>query len=315
MSGILASVGRFDRSTLSLPQRGRVGRQAGVFIAPALTIYLLIIVAPAITTIWISFTEWKGIGDQARYVGLDNYRRLWQDQTFRGSFSRTLLLLVAGGLSVLVCAFVFTMLLREMRSKKLIRAVIFFPNIIPPVALAIGWGVLLAPRNGLLNGFLEAVGLSAATMTWLSPQLFFKSIIAGLVWIYTGFFATILMAGVDRVPAYFYEAADLEGASSRQKFFRVTIPLTWDVLSVCAVLWVITAVKTFEFIYALGGSGTDPSAASWTLPVHMYVIALGNRSPILALGQGSAIAVIMVALVGILVILVRRVMRRAVVEF
>ncbi len=292
-----------------------VRRHAAIFVAPALAVYLLIVIAPSIGTLWISFTKWKGIGDEAEFVGIDNYQQLWRNDTFRGSFGRTLTLLVAGGFVVFVFAFIFTMLLREMRSKKLIRAIVFFPNVVPPVALAIAWGVLLAPRNGLLNGFLELVGLSSQTRTWLGPDLLFRSIIAGLVWIYTGFFVTILMAGVDRIPAYYYEAAELEGASARQKFTRVTIPLTWDVLSVAAVLWVILAIKTFEFIYAFGGSGTDPSASSWTLPVHVYVVALGNRSPILALGQGSAIAVVMVALVGALIFLTRRVMRRAVVEF
>ena len=295
--------------------RGKSGRLAGAFIAPALAIYLLIIVAPAVGTLWISFTKWKGIGDEARWVGIDNYSQLWRNDVFRDSFERTLLVLVAGGMAVFVCGFIFAMLLREMRAKRFIRAVIFFPNVVPPVALAIAWGVLLAPRNGLLNGSLEAVGLSALTRTWLAPDLMFTSIIVGLVWIYTGLFTTILMAGVDRIPAYYYEAADLEGASPRQKLTRVTIPLTWDVLSVAAVLWVIVAIKTFEFIYALGGAGTDPSVASWTLPVHLYVVALGNRSPIYALGQGSAIAVMMVALVGVLIVLTRRVMRRAVVEF
>ena len=222
---------------------------------------------------------------------------------------------MAGGAIVFFFSFLFTMFLRELRGKKFIRAVIFFPNIVPPVALAIAWAILLAPRNGLLNRLLETVGLESATQTWLGPDLIFKSIIAGLVWIYTGYFTTILMAGVDRIPKYYYEAAELEGASSRQKFSRVTIPLTWDVLSVAAVLWVITGIKTFEFIYAFGGSGTDPSASSWTLPVHLYVVALGNRTPILALGQGSAIAVVMVALVAVLILLLRRVMRRAIVEF
>ncbi|MCY4632732.1 MAG: sugar ABC transporter permease [bacterium] len=299
----------------SPPWRRGVGRRAGAFIAPALAIYLLIIVAPTVATVWISLTEWKGIGDDPQYVGLGNYRHLWGDDTFRGSFMRTLGILLAGGAIVFFCSFVFTTFLREMRAKKFIRAVVFFPNVVPPVAIAIAWAVMLAPRSGLLNGFLETIGLDLLTRTWLGPDIIFRSIIAGLVWIYTGFFITILMAGVDRIPHYYYEAAELEGASPRQKFSKVTIPLTWDVLSVSAVLWVIVAIKTFEFIYAFGGSGTDPTSTSWTLPVHVYVVALGNRTPILALGQGSAIAVVMVALVGVLIILLRRIMRRAVVEF
>lgn len=302
-------------SVATPPHRQQDARRAGAFIAPALLVYLAIIMAPTVATVWISFTEWRGVGDSPEFVGLNNYRDLINSDTFRGSFNRTLTVLVVGGLAVFFFAFLFTMLLREMRARRFIRAAVFFPNIVPPVALAIAWGVLLAPRNGLLNGFLETIGLEGATRAWLAPDLIFRSIVAGLVWIYTGFFITILMAGVDRIPRHFYEAAELEGANSRQKLFKVTLPLTWDVLSVAAVLWVITSIKTFEFIYAFGGSGTDPSATTWTLPVQIYVVALGSRSPILALGQGSAIAVVMVGLVGVLILLTRRIMHRRGVEF
>ncbi len=302
-------------SVATPPHRQQDARRAGAFIAPALLVYLAIIMAPTVATVWISFTEWRGVGDSPEFVGLNNYRDLINSDTFRGSFNRTLTVLVVGGLAVFFFAFLFTMLLREMRARRFIRAAVFFPNIVPPVALAIAWGVLLAPRNGLLNGFLETIGLEGVTRAWLAPDLIFRSIVAGLVWIYTGFFITILMAGVDRIPRHFYEAAELEGANSRQKLFKVTLPLTWDVLSVAAVLWVITSIKTFEFIYAFGGSGTDPSATTWTLPVQIYVVALGSRSPILALGQGSAIAVVMVGLVGVLILLTRRIMHRRGVEF
>ena len=84
--------GRLDPARVVL--RGRTGRLAGAFIAPALTIYLLIIVAPAIGTLWISFTKWKGIGDEAKWVGTDNYLQLWRNDVFRDSFERTLLVLV-----------------------------------------------------------------------------------------------------------------------------------------------------------------------------------------------------------------------------
>lgn len=300
---------------VSPPHLRRHGRRAGAFIAPALVIYLVIILAPTVATLWFSFTEWRGIGDSPKFVGVDNYRQLLKSETFWGSFNRTLAVLVAGGLLIFFFSFVFTMLLREMRAKKFVRAILFFPNIVPPVALAIAWAVLLAPRNGLLNGFLETIGLDALTRTWLGPGVIFRAVIAGLVWIYTGFFVTILMAGVDRIPKHFYEAADLEGATARQKLFRVTLPLTWDVVSVAAVLWVITSIKTFEFIFAFGGSGTEPSVATWTLPVQLYAVAFASRTPIFALGLGSAIAVVMLVLVAVLVALVRRITRRRGVEF
>jgi len=140
-------------------------------------------------------------------------------------------------------------------------------------------------------------------------------VMAGLIWINVGFFATILLSAVDRIPAPYYEASAIEGASEFQKFIYVTLPMTWDVLSIAAVLWVISAIKVFEFIYAFGATSGAPPTSLWTSAIFMYMVTLGNRSPIYKLGYGSAIAVAMVVLTAVLVLLIRRVLRREAIEF
>lgn len=192
---------------------------------------------------------------------------------------------------------------------------LFFPNIVAPVALAILWGFLLDPNFGLVNVMLKGMGLEVAARPWMGPELIFKSIGMALIWIHTGFYTTIILAGVDKIPSYYYEAADIEGAGPLAKFIHVTLPMTWDVISVAAVLWVINAIKMFEFIYAFSGVGDAPPTHVWTMAIHMFIISFGNRTPIYRLGYGSAIAVTMVVLVAIAVLLLRRLLRRDAIEF
>jgi raffinose/stachyose/melibiose transport system permease protein len=290
-------------------------RLIGLFLFPALLFYLVFFIGPALASIYLSLTNWKGLGSEMEFVGLGNYRDLLQDPKYWLSFWNTIQILLVVGVSVFLVSFLFMVLLREMAGRKFIRAVIFFPNIVAPVALAIAWGFLLNPDTGLVNTTLASVGLGGLQQVWLSPSLILESIMAALIWIYVGFFATILMSAVDRIPRYYYEVCEIEGASGWQMFRHVTLPMSWDVISVAATLWVITSIKIFEFIYAFGGVGAAPPINSWSIGVFMFMITLGNRSPIFELGYGTAIAITMVILTAILILLVRRLMRREAIEF
>lgn len=301
---------------------GQEGRQSGgqrtmivAFLFPAVVFYMAFFVAPTLASVWISFNTWPGFGSDMTFVGLRNYASLMRDPTFWDTFWNMLQILALVGASVFIVSFFFMTILREMRGRKFARAVIFFPNIVAPVALGIAWGMILNPERGLINVSLRGIGLDGFQPVWLGPDLILPSIMAALVWIYTGFFGTMMLAAIDRVPEDFYEVLDLDGASGLQKFRYVTLPMTWDVVSVAAVLWVITAIKIFEFIYAFGATSGSPPIDSWTTGIFMYMVTLGNRSPIFKLGYGSAIAVVMLILTAVLVILLRRLMRREEVNY
>lgn len=285
-----------------------------IFLLPALVFYGVFFVFPVLSSFYLSFTSWDGLGPMS-FVGLSNYTGLLGDGTFWLSFGNTLRVLFIVGISVFLASFVLMTILREMRGRMFIRAVVFFPNIVAPVVLAIAWGFILNPQTGFVNTTLAAVGLGNLQQTWLGPDLIMQSIMVALAWIYAGFFATILLSAVDRIPASYYEACDVEGASRLQKFRHVTLPMSWDIVSIAAVLWVITAIKVFEFIYAFGAVSGSPPTESWTLGIHLYMLTLGNRSPIYEIGYGSAIAVVMVLLSAFLVFLVLRFMRREPIDF
>ncbi len=282
------------------------------FVLPAFLFYLIFIIGPTGATVWLSFRKWRGSGD-ATWNGLGNYSALRHDDAFRTAFTNTIAILLVGGGLVFLIAFLIVMLIREMRARKFVRLVIFFPNLISAYVLAITWGFIFS-YDGVANAMLTSFSLSR--IGFLNSDNLFRLIVAGLVWIYIGFYTSILLAGVDRIPKYFYEDCDIANASAWQRLRYVTLPLTWDVLSVAAILWTMSALKIFEFIFGFGGSpGTLPSISTWNSSVFVYGSSFGGIVPSYAFGYASASAVVMLVVFGLFVVLLYRIMRRETVEF
>jgi raffinose/stachyose/melibiose transport system permease protein len=289
-------------------------RTALLFLLPAFLVYTGVYVAPAIASVVLSLFRYSGTGDKPTYIGFRNFRDAVHDTAFRSSFENTFKVLFFVGIAVFVASFVLTMTMREMRARGFVRAVLFFPYLVSPVIIAIVWGFMLDPTRGLLNTTLRQAGLGDLTQVWLGPKLIFPMMMMGMGWMFTGFFVTILLAGVERIPPYYYESADLAGATRWQKFRLITLPLSWDVVGIMAVLWVINAMKTFEFIYAFTGVGTPPSATNWTAALYVYYTGFASSGQP-ELGRACAMAVIMLVIIAVLVLLIQRLMRRERIEF
>jgi raffinose/stachyose/melibiose transport system permease protein len=284
------------------------------FVAPALVLYGLFLIVPSIATVVLSFSNWRGAGDTPEFNGFKQYAQMFSDDGFQSAFVNTLTYIALGGIGTFVLAFLFTMVLRDMRGNKMVRAILFFPNIVAPVALGMFFGVVYRyqpNRQGLANYLLESVGLSAVkfleadSVTWV--------VLGSIIWASAGFYITILMAAVDRIPPYLYEDASIAGASPWQKFRNITLPLTWDVVGIAGVLWTINAVKIFELVFVMAGSGTyAPPIHTWTLGIFVFDRSFGGSS---AYGAACACAVVMIALVSVFVIALRRLMRRDAIQF
>lgn len=281
---------------------------------PALLIYLGLFIAPSAYSVWVSLTTWRGQGDEQVFVGLDNYRRLWVDDLFRQSFTNTLLLLTLGGIGVFACTFVLSSLLRELRRSRLFLSIVFVPYMLSPIAVGIALSLVLAPE-GLVNSGLRVVGLDALTRLWLTPGMIFKVIVVGMVWVSTGFYLTLLMSAIGRIPSYYYEQSQLDGAGRFNTFRHVTLPMTWDVVTVAAVLWSINAIKVFEFVYGFVGTGDSPVPQARTLAISQFLVTTGGKIPQYDLGLGSAMGVLMVVMITIFVVALRRLMHREALEF
>ncbi|MFF1876902.1 carbohydrate ABC transporter permease [Leifsonia sp. NPDC058230] len=306
------SRGPARRASASLDNQRR--RIFWPFVLPALVIYVLFFIAPALFGVWASLTEWAGAGSEMTFIGFGNYIRLTRDPYFLTSFGNTILIAFVCGFFVFLIAFAFSIVVREMRARVTVRSLLFLPYLISPIVMGIAFGLLLAPK-GAVNSILHALGLGALAIDWLGPDNQFHTIMAGLVWINVGFYVVLLMSGIDRIPPYFYEDAELAGANAFQKFIHVTVPLSWDIITIAVVLWLIGAIRVFDFIIAFTGLAGIPPASSSTLAVAQYAATTGGPSPAYQMGYGSAMGVFMVVLIGLLVVVVRRVMRRDALEF
>jgi raffinose/stachyose/melibiose transport system permease protein len=286
------------------------------FLLPALILYVTFLIVPTIATVVLSFSRWIGAGDTPKFNGLTEYRAMFRDPGFRYGLINTLLYVVIAGIGTFAVAFLLTTVLREMKSSKLIRAILFFPNIVSPLAIGMFLGFIFVfnPQNpGLANFTLKQLGLPQ--VKFLAPKNVPYVVMAALIWASLGFYLTILMAAVDRIPPYLYEDAELAGATAFQKFRNITLPLTWDVLGVAGVLWTISAVKIFELVFVLAGPGTySPPVHAWTLGIYVFDRSFGGQGTP-QYGSACACAVVMIALVTVLVLALRRLMRREELQF
>lgn len=284
-------------------------------ILPALLLYLLLLVTPALQAFYFSFFKASGFSEQMQWVGLANYRNLWNDSVFWHSLQNMVTILFFGGLGIFGLAFLFTIFLSTgIRGKNFYRAFIFMPNVIAIIAVTTFWSFVFMPRYGLLTNSLKFFGLDAwSGISWTAPSNVFWSMLVGLVWITSGFYTLLVLAGADKVPREIFESARLEGASLLQIFRHVTVPMIWDVIVTSLVLWAIQTIKMMEFPYAFGGPNI--SQELYTPAIYLYIMGFGQREPVYQLGYATTIGVAILMFTVITVLLLRTLLRRESVEY
>ena len=290
-------------------------RLIALFLLPASLVYLVFFLVPALWAFYYSFFDWSGFGQNMKFRGLGNYIELFKDPIFLISLKNTIFILIVGGIITFILAFLLTILVNSgIKGKKFFRAMVFLPNVIATIALTTLWAFIYNPTFGLINSFFKLIGWKAgAAFTFTSIDHIFYAMLVALIWIEVGFYLVLLMAGMDKIPAEYYEAAKIEGANQWQMFTSITVPLLWDVISVAAVLYTIFALKVFEFPYAF--SQIQPPVQIYTVGMYVYIEGFGKRDPIYRLGYATAIAVVLLICVAVLVLLLRRLMRREVIQY
>lgn len=295
---------------------GRRGRQKLVipFLLPALILYTVFFVYPAIQAIWVSLHDWTGFGSNMKFIGLGNYAEMLRDTIFWEAFARTLLISIVGGIGIFGLALFFASVLqRNIRGKKLFRALIFFPIVLPGVALGLIWQFVYNNDWGPLSGFLNLIGLQAFDQVWLGPNLIISSLTVAIIWTYVGYYMVILLAGIDKIPISYYEAAVIDGASEWRSFISITIPMIWDVLVVALILWTIGSLKIFDLIAAT--TFPAPPVSTYTLTIYIWAEAVGTYTPVFRLGYATALGVILMLTVVAAFGLIRFLTRREAIEY
>ena len=272
------------------------------FILPVALVYTLLFIYPSVRAFYVSLQDWNGFTSQMKYIGMANFRELMHDSLFLQSIRLTFYYMIVGGVLIIGLAmFLSALLATNIRGKKVMRAIIFFPAVVNAVAIAILWIFIYNAKFGLLNNVLKAVGLESIIQSWTSDENISKAMLPILVWTYCGYFCVILLSGLDRVPPDLVEAARIDGAGEIKIFFQVKLPLIKNIVGTAVILWIIDCIKEFGLFFAWNGSGAAPQVGLTNMAVRMYITAFGKRNTTFRMGYATAMGVVMFLLVGILV--------------
>lgn len=271
--------------------RGRTAASVGLMALPLL-VYGLFMLYPLARVVVLSLYKWDGLGVGV-WVGIDNYRITFTDPRLVGAFAHALILIVFYALIPLVVGLILASLLArsQVRGIGFFRTVVFLPQVIAMVVLAIAWRQIYSP-SGLLNSFLRLIGLGSITRAWLGD--FSTALIAvGFIgtWVSTGLVTVLLMSGIAGISKDYYEAAKLDGAGWFRQFWYITVPGVRAEILVSLTLTVIAALKTFDLIYMTtsGGPGTSTTVPSYE--VYNQAFRLGS------VGTASSLAVVLTAVI------------------
>ncbi|MGO2558550.1 carbohydrate ABC transporter permease [Brachybacterium sp.] len=276
-----------------------------LFLLPALLVYGAFALYPLARAAQFSLFEWKGFGPST-FVGLANYADLVGDADFRAAIGNALVLIVFYAVIPLVVGLVLAAVLRrgQVRGMGFFRTVIFLPQVIALVVVAVAWRQIYSP-SGLLNEGLRLVGLEVLTRGWLGdPGTALAAVGFIGTWVEMGLVMLLMLSGMSRIPAELFEAARLDGAGPVREFFAITLPAVRGEITVALVLTIIAALKTFDLVYLTtsGGPGNSTTVPSY----EVYFRAFDLRE----VGSASAVAIVLTALIFVINVAVTRIGER-----
>jgi alpha-1,4-digalacturonate transport system permease protein len=297
----------FDPPLRALQRIGGYGGMAVFFLAPNMLVFGIFVLFPLVLNLVYSTTGGAALflGDRS-FVGLAQYERLFgcssyldpkscaEDLFWTAVWNTAGFVVVQVVLMVVVALVTALVLNRELRARSFWRAVFFFPVLLSPVVVGLIWKWILQ-RQGLLNLGLYELGLTQ--VNWLIERGWaFTAAVGVSIWAHVGFYALILLAGLQAIPKDLYEAAEMDGTRPARVFWRITLPLLMPNLIVVLVLVLIRSVQIFDEVYVLTGGG--PGTA--TLYLTQYIYEIGFASHLRNPGLASAASILMG---GVLVVL------------
>ncbi len=223
------------------------------FLVPTLLVFGTLFLLPMATSFFFSLTVWN-LRDFT-FVGLENFKMFLKEGSLNIGIRNTLVYALCGCSMKLVLAFFIAVFLNSgIRSKHLLRAVVFFPNLVSTVAVGITFKALMHPSKGLFNRVLELMGL--ARVDWLgNPDLALFSVVGADVWKGVGVATVIYIAGMQAIDKTYYEAAAIDGATGAQRLLYLTLPLCRPAMHSVMILAFIGGLRSFDLIWSMTGGG------------------------------------------------------------
>ena len=269
--------------------------QGVIYILPSFVLILLFCIVPIFMSGFFSFTDYN-IMNAPEFVGLDNYKKMFQDSYVRDAAKNTLLYVVMTvPVQTLLALTLAAFLAEKMRNKTggFLRSVMFIPVIASAVTAGTIWRIILNTDGGFLNNILNFFHISS--VNWLgSTQTSLLSICIVAVWKNVGYFLVIYYAGIMGIQKELYEAAKVDGATSIQQFTKITLPILKPITYLVVTLGIIWSFQVFDLAYLMTGGG--PGHSSVTLVMGIYNAAFKQYK------MGYACAMAMFLLIMIIII-------------
>ncbi len=225
------------------------------YLIPVLLIYGVLFIVPTLMSFFYSLTVWT-LSDYT-FVGFENFKLFFSEGSLRIGIKNTLIYAVlTSGSKVVIALLLAVFLSAGLRTQGLFRSIVFFPNLVSTLAIGLTFSALMHPTKGVFNTFLAYIGIEGPD--WLgNVKLALYSIIFVDVWKGVGVAMVIYLAGLKAIPDEYYEAAQIDGATSWQRFFFITIPLVRSSMNTVIILSFIGGMRTFDLIWAMtkGGPG------------------------------------------------------------
>lgn len=256
---------------------------------------------PILWAIHYMFYDYKGYGEKL-FVGLANFGRLWRDDLFWNAVGNTLI--YAGGkiaITIPLSLVLAVILNRKIPGRNLLRAIYFMPTVISTAVISVVFFIIFNSYNGLLNQFLQKLGLLSGSVEWLGPKYAMLTVIIVAIWGAIGNYMLLFLAGLQSIPEDLYESASIDGANAAQKFWYVTVPLLGPVMQMIILLAITVSLKGYESIMVLTEGGPIGKTDVMFLYVYKLLFPVSTGSVFIQeIGYGSAVGFATAIIVGLI---------------
>src|SRR5438128_7733523 len=286
------------RRRRAAPLHRKQARLAWILLAPALAAVGFVAVYPLGQTIYQSFTNAQFLAiEPTKWVGLHNYRELIHDTIFRDSVVETVKFTGITVFFEFVLGMIIALVVNSsFKGRGVMRAVMLVPWAIPTVVSAQMWKWMYDDIYGVINDAGVRLHILHHSVAWISqPSTALASVAAVDIWKTTPFVALLLLAGLQVIPRDLYEAADVDGASKWQQFWRITLPLLRPAILVTLIFRTLDALRVFDVFYVFFGQRPDTQ----TMAIYAQSTIVGDGHA----GYGSAISVATFLLIGLFVVI------------
>ena len=287
------------------------------FLLPAAALYGAFFILPTLASYWLALYDWSGLGPIGDFIGLGNFRSVFQDAEFRSAALHNVWIFLALALMTNTLTLFLAILLdRKSWLRGPYRAIIFLPYMLSPVVTGFIFEILLSPNIGVVNPGLEASGSGRSPRVARRPEHSALAIVIALAWQWNALATVIFMAGLQNVPPEMKEAAVTDGATTWKVFRHVTLPYLAPAFTVVNVLLAIFAFRAFDLVYVIGGAIGAPNGATLVMGTVIYGNAFGKGSYVdttrmsYAMAQGIVLFLVLGVIAAILLVYLARRERR-----